>query len=600
MTNPVLRLALACAEHGWPVFPCQPGRKTPATRHGYLDATTDPAQISEWFARHPDRNLAVATGAPGPDVLDIDYRGPAGSGFPALARLRAAGLLDGAAASVRTPSGGLHVYFAGSSQRSGHLPAATSTSSPAAATSSSRPPRSTASRTSTSRPSAADGGLDWHAAARLLEPSREHRQRPAAPPTPGEQVERAGPLGRRPARGQPQRRPVLGRQPRPGNRPGRRPQPPGRRRPPGRARRTRDHPHPQLRPPHQPGPAANRPTARPKERADMTSQTPARPPAAPAHPPARPQPPGDSCTRARRTPGPDPPAARRRRHLPVHRGRRRPGPRHRPRPRHRPPQPHPGHHQGPAEGHQRHAAPRPRRRGRHPAAAAGPARHGPRLGPHRPRPRRPRDDHPPASSAATPPPSAARLRDAVTDLYDAWWDKRAPERTRAERAAATAARRRAIAGNWCAGAGLDDDELDTPGYKPKSNWKPATGTGTAPDIHPPAKPRKNNRPMKNRNPQTRNHTPREPAMSLNIQDDIITANHTSHTARRLPGDQPLWEVSWLPGQPMNRNHAVAAMVLADLTKAEEQTGHLDLRNSSACAAKLLPDYEHQQHAQPVR
>jgi hypothetical protein len=91
-------------------------------------------------------------------------------------------------------------------------------------------------------------------------------------------------------------------------------------------------------------------------------------------------------------------------------------------------------------------------------------------------------------------PTVSRsLRDAVTGLYDAWWDKRAPERSRAERAAATAARRRAIAGNWCAAAGLDDDELDTPGYKPKSNWKPAAGTGTAPDVHPPARPRKNNR-----------------------------------------------------------------------------------------------------------
>jgi transcriptional regulator with XRE-family HTH domain len=92
-------------------------------------------------------------------------------------------------------------------------------------------------------------------------------------------------------------------------------------------------------------------------------------------------------------------------------------------------------------------------------------------------------------------PTVSRcLRDAVSDLYDAWWDKRAPERTGAERAAATAARRRAIAGNWCAAAGLDDDELDTPGYKPKSNWKPAAGTGTAPDIQPPAKPRENKRP----------------------------------------------------------------------------------------------------------
>jgi plasmid maintenance system antidote protein VapI len=83
-----------------------------------------------------------------------------------------------------------------------------------------------------------------------------------------------------------------------------------------------------------------------------------------------------------------------------------------------------------------------------------------------------------------------KLCDAITDLYDAWWDKRAPERTRFEHGAATAARRRAIAGNWCAGAGLDDDELDTPGYRPASGWKPATGTGTAPDIHPPARPRK--------------------------------------------------------------------------------------------------------------
>jgi hypothetical protein len=79
------------------------------------------------------------------------------------------------------------------------------------------------------------------------------------------------------------------------------------------------------------------------------------------------------------------------------------------------------------------------------------------------------------------------LRDAVTDLYDAWWDKRAPERTRAERAAATIARRRAIAGNWCAPAALDDDQLDTPGYRPRHGWKPATGTGTAPDIRPPAR-----------------------------------------------------------------------------------------------------------------
>jgi len=78
------------------------------------------------------------------------------------------------------------------------------------------------------------------------------------------------------------------------------------------------------------------------------------------------------------------------------------------------------------------------------------------------------------------------LCDTIADLYDAWWDKRAPGRTRFERAAATAARKRAIAGNWCAAAALDDDRLDIPGYRPRYGWKPATGTGVAPDIRPPA------------------------------------------------------------------------------------------------------------------
>jgi transcriptional regulator with XRE-family HTH domain len=77
-----------------------------------------------------------------------------------------------------------------------------------------------------------------------------------------------------------------------------------------------------------------------------------------------------------------------------------------------------------------------------------------------------------------------QLRDKITAVYDAWWDKRAPERTRYQRGAATAARKRAIAGNWCAGAALDEDQLDVPGYRPRYGWKPATGTGTAPEVRP--------------------------------------------------------------------------------------------------------------------
>jgi len=123
MTSRVLNNALDYASRGWPVFPCHPGKKTPATPHGYRDATTDPDQIAWWFRRHPDQNLAVATGYPGPDILDIDQHGQAGDGFAALARLHAAGLLGTSIGTVRTPSGGLHLYFNGTDQRTGHLPA---------------------------------------------------------------------------------------------------------------------------------------------------------------------------------------------------------------------------------------------------------------------------------------------------------------------------------------------------------------------------------------------------------------------------------------------------------------------------------------------
>ena len=97
MTDAILHQALAFARGGWRVFPCLPGQKIPATPHGYRDATTDQQQITGWFGRGRDWNLAVATGAPGPDVLDVDEHGEAGNGYAAFRQLRDAGLLDGAA-----------------------------------------------------------------------------------------------------------------------------------------------------------------------------------------------------------------------------------------------------------------------------------------------------------------------------------------------------------------------------------------------------------------------------------------------------------------------------------------------------------------------
>ena len=178
-----LRQALAYARRGWPVFPCQPGQKIPATAHGYRDATTDPDQITGWFTRHPGHNLAIATGAPGPDVLDIDQHGPAGNGYTALGRLRRTGLLDGAAAYVRTPSGGLHAYFTGTTQRSGHLPGCHLDFRSAGGYILAPPSRVGGRPYRLLAAAGHDGRLDWNAVTRLLEPRRQqHRPEPGPAP----------------------------------------------------------------------------------------------------------------------------------------------------------------------------------------------------------------------------------------------------------------------------------------------------------------------------------------------------------------------------------------------------------------------------------
>jgi hypothetical protein len=107
------------AEAGWPVFPAH--GKIPATEHGFHDATTSHRQIDSWWGRNPGRNVAIATGAPGPDVLDIDRHGGK-SGFPALRQLTTTGLTGQPQAMIRTPSGGAHLYYAGTEhQRNGHI-----------------------------------------------------------------------------------------------------------------------------------------------------------------------------------------------------------------------------------------------------------------------------------------------------------------------------------------------------------------------------------------------------------------------------------------------------------------------------------------------
>jgi len=168
--------ALAYARRGWPVFPCQPGSKEPATPHGFRDATTDPDRITAWWKADADRNVAIATGAPGPDVLDVDVR-PRGSGYPAFRQLRQAGLAGGSLAIVATPGGGLHAYYPGTGQRSSRLAAYHLDFKAAGGYVLAPPSQVGGRRYRVVQFRAAGTCLDWDAVVRLLDPAG---RRPAA------------------------------------------------------------------------------------------------------------------------------------------------------------------------------------------------------------------------------------------------------------------------------------------------------------------------------------------------------------------------------------------------------------------------------------
>lgn len=92
--------AILYASRGWPVFPLVPGTKTPATPHGFRDATTDVDITRERWASLPNANIGIATGHRF-DVLDVDQIGYREDSLDAF----------GLGPTVVTPSGGFHVYF---------------------------------------------------------------------------------------------------------------------------------------------------------------------------------------------------------------------------------------------------------------------------------------------------------------------------------------------------------------------------------------------------------------------------------------------------------------------------------------------------------
>jgi Bifunctional DNA primase/polymerase, N-terminal/Primase C terminal 1 (PriCT-1) len=91
---------------GWRVFPIKPKGKTPLTKNGCLDATTDPEVIEQWAERWPSANVALRTG----DLVVIDVDAAHG-GNEALAELQAKYAAFPPTLESATGGGGKHYFF---------------------------------------------------------------------------------------------------------------------------------------------------------------------------------------------------------------------------------------------------------------------------------------------------------------------------------------------------------------------------------------------------------------------------------------------------------------------------------------------------------
>jgi hypothetical protein len=76
-------------------------------------------------------------------------------------------------------------------------------------------------------------------------------------------------------------------------------------------------------------------------------------------------------------------------------------------------------------------------------------------------------------------------------------------------------------------------------------------------------------------------------MTVTILDDTMSSDRTPHTARRAAADPHSWEVSWLPGRPLDYNSAITAMTLADLAASDHiHAGHRLFPHVESWAAEL--------------
>jgi hypothetical protein len=109
MTGQNLVAALQYASMGWQVFPIKPKDKIPLTPHGFKDATTDEACITQWWGQWPEANIGIATGSQsGLVALDVDTDKDGDASLTSLEKRF--GLLPNTL-KQRTGGGGFHCLF---------------------------------------------------------------------------------------------------------------------------------------------------------------------------------------------------------------------------------------------------------------------------------------------------------------------------------------------------------------------------------------------------------------------------------------------------------------------------------------------------------
>lgn len=109
--NPCLDAALAYLARGWSVIPAMARGKRPVVAwRTYQERLPGEKELRAWFAKWPEANIAIVTGAvSGLVVLDVD---PAHGGEDSLAAIEARRGRLPRTVEAETGGGGRHLYFA--------------------------------------------------------------------------------------------------------------------------------------------------------------------------------------------------------------------------------------------------------------------------------------------------------------------------------------------------------------------------------------------------------------------------------------------------------------------------------------------------------